>query len=83
MLFAELILHKVFYLVDEKITVIPQSKDGDSVKKGDIIAEVIGPSRGILTGERVALNLIQRLSGTATATAKGGQFHCRNKRKDC
>ena len=64
------IAQKVFYLVDEKITVIPQIKDGDSVKKGDIIAEVIGPSRGILTGERVALNLMQRLSGTATATAK-------------
>ena len=44
--------------------------DGVSVKKGDIIAEVFGPSRGILTGERVALNLMQRLSGTATATAK-------------
>lgn len=61
---------KVFSIVDEKITVIPHAKDGDLVKKGDIIAEVIGPSRGILTGERVALNLMQRLSGTATATAK-------------
>ena len=64
------IAQRVFNLVNEKITVIPQIKDGDSVKKGDIIAEVIGPSRGILTGERVALNLMQRLSGTATATAK-------------
>ena len=60
----------MFYIVDERITVIPQLKDGDSVKKGDIIAEIIGPSRGILTGERVALNLMQRLSGTASATAK-------------
>ena len=64
------IAQRVFNLVNEKITVIPQIKDGDSVKKGDIIAEVIGPSRGILTGELVALNLMQRLSGTATATAK-------------
>ncbi len=64
------IAQRVFSIVDEKIIVIPQVKDGDSVKKGDIIAEVIGPSRGILTGERVALNLMQRLSGTATATAK-------------
>ena len=63
------IAQRVFYLVDEKITLIPKMKDGASVKKGDIIAEVIGPSRGILTGERVALNLMQRLSGTATATA--------------
>lgn len=64
------IAQRVFNLVDEKITLIPKIKDGTSVKRGDIIAEVIGPSRGILTGERVALNLMQRLSGTATATAK-------------
>ena len=63
------IAQRVFWLVDEAITVIPKRRDGDMVKKGDIIAEVIGPSRGILTGERVALNLMQRLSGTATATA--------------
>ena len=64
------IAQRVFSLVDERITVIPKRKDGDFVKRGDIIAEVIGPSRGILTGERVALNLMQRLSGVATATAK-------------
>lgn len=64
------IAQRVFSIVDKKITVISHAKDGDLVKKGDIIAEVIGPSRGILTGERVALNLMQRLSGTATATAK-------------
>jgi len=64
------IAERVFNLVDEKITIIAHLKDGDSVKSGDIIAEVFGPSRGILTGERVALNLMQRLSGTATATAK-------------
>jgi len=61
---------RVFHLVDERIALIPRLRDGDPVKKGDIIAEVIGPSRGILTGERVALNLLQRLSATATATAK-------------
>lgn len=64
------IAQRVFSLVDERITVIPKRKDGEAVKRGDIIAEVIGPSRGILTGERVALNLMQRLSGVATATAK-------------
>ncbi|NCB73171.1 MAG: carboxylating nicotinate-nucleotide diphosphorylase [Clostridia bacterium] len=64
------IAQKVFSLVDERIAVIPKCKDGDAVKRGDIIAEVIGPSRGILTGERVALNLMQRLSGIATVTAK-------------
>lgn len=64
------IAQRVFSILDKNITVIPKMKDGDLVKNGDIIAVVFGPSRGILTGERVALNLIQRLSGTATATAK-------------
>lgn len=61
---------RVFRLTNERISLLTRMKDGDQVKKGDIIAEVVGPSRGILTGERVALNLMQRLSGTATATAR-------------
>lgn len=61
---------RVFALVDEKIVFSPLKKDGDKVNKGDIIATLSGPSRAILTGERVALNFMQRLSGTATATAK-------------
>lgn len=64
------IAERVFSLVDKNIAMITLIKDGDKVSKGDIIATVSGPSRGILTGERVALNLMQRLSGTATATAK-------------
>ena len=43
-------------------------KDGDLLKKGDIIAEVHGKTRTILKGERTALNLIQHMSGIATAT---------------
>lgn len=43
-------------------------KDGDTVKKGDIIAKVSGNARTILMGERTALNLMQRASGIATAT---------------
>lgn len=61
---------RVFSLVDEDISFTPLVKDGDTVGKGDVIATVFGPSRGILTGERVALNLMQHLSGIATATAK-------------
>ena len=61
---------RVFTLVDTGIAFSPIFKDGDKVSKGEIIATVSGSSRGILTGERVALNLMQRLSGTATATAK-------------
>ncbi len=44
-------------------------KDGEPVKKGDIIARVKGNAQTILTGERTALNLIQRASGIATLTA--------------
>lgn len=61
---------KVFALVDEEITLSPLMKDGDKFSKGDIIANICGPSRSILTGERVALNLLQHLSGIASATTK-------------
>lgn len=44
--------------------------DGDKLKKGDIIAEISGNTRTILKGERTALNLIQHMSGVATATNK-------------
>ena len=45
-------------------------KDGDELQKGDIIAEIKGKTRTILKGERTALNLIQHMSGVATATNK-------------
>lgn len=45
-------------------------KDGDFVKKGDIIAEINGKTKTILKGERVALNLLQHMSGVATAASK-------------
>jgi nicotinate-nucleotide pyrophosphorylase (carboxylating) len=44
--------------------------DGDALQKGDIIAEIRGKTKTILKGERTALNLIQHMSGIATATAK-------------
>ena len=43
--------------------------DGASIKSGDVVARMEGPTRGLLTGERTALNFVQRLSGIATATA--------------
>ena len=60
----------VFDTVDSTIEFKAFVKDGDAVKKGDIIAEVSGEARSVLTGERTALNLLQRLSGVATNTAK-------------
>jgi nicotinate-nucleotide pyrophosphorylase (carboxylating) len=62
------VVAQVFGLLDPKVLVIPRCSDGDTVVKGDILAEIEGPSRSILTGERTALNLLQRLSGIATRT---------------
>jgi nicotinate-nucleotide pyrophosphorylase (carboxylating) len=60
----------VYHQVDPKIVVTARRKDGDSVRPGDTVLEIAGPTRSILTGERVALNFIQRLSGVATVTRK-------------
>ncbi|MGZ4961886.1 MAG: carboxylating nicotinate-nucleotide diphosphorylase [Limisphaerales bacterium] len=46
------------------------AKDTQRVNAGDTILEIIGPTRAVLTAERVALNFVQRLSGVSTATAK-------------
>ncbi len=60
----------VFKKLDPKIKYIPKKKDGDSIKPGDIIAEIRGSVRTVLTGERLALNILQRLSGIATLSKK-------------
>lgn len=59
---------RVYAKLDDGIKFTAYKKDGDEVVKGDIIAEVTGPAISLLTGERVGLNLMQRLSGTATKT---------------
>jgi len=58
-----------FRLVDPAIDFVVARADGSRVAPGDVIATVAGPARGILTGERVALNLLCHLSGVASATA--------------
>ena len=60
----------VFNAVDEKINFRPLRDDGCSVKKGKKIALLTGPVKGILSGERTALNFLGRLSGVATLTSK-------------
>ena len=62
------IAHRVYTKIDPRIKFTAYKKDGDKVVKGDIIAEVDGPAISLLTGERVGLNLMQRLSGVATRT---------------
>ena len=61
-------LGRVFALLDKKVEVVLGHHDGDWIHSGMIIATVNGPARAILTGERTALNLLQRLSGIATRT---------------
>ena len=61
---------RVFHLVDSRVVVTLRAADGDFVNTGDIVAEISGLSRSILTGERTALNILQHLSGIATRTAE-------------
>ncbi len=61
---------RVFYLLDDTIEVKLHFKDGDSIKKGDIIAEFKGHTAAMLKGERTALNLLQHMSGIASYTNK-------------
>ncbi|WP_151525234.1 carboxylating nicotinate-nucleotide diphosphorylase [Serinicoccus kebangsaanensis] len=61
---------RTFSLVDPEIRVDVSAPDGSRVEPGDVVAVVTGPARGILTGERVALNFLGHLSGVATATAQ-------------
>lgn len=64
------IFKKVFQLLSDEVEIKFHFKDGDKIKKDDKIADIKGPARYILTGERTALNYIQRLSGIATETNK-------------
>lgn len=59
-----------FALIDPAVEVTPGVADGDDVAAGRALATVRGPARAVLTGERVALNVLGRLCGIATATAE-------------
>ncbi|RFB31410.1 carboxylating nicotinate-nucleotide diphosphorylase [Brevibacillus sp. VP] len=62
------IAEQVFHTVDHELDFQRLVPEGSQVQKGDVIAEVTGSVQAILTGERLALNLLQRLSGIATRT---------------
>lgn len=64
------IFEMVMKIVERSIKVSFKVKDGANVRKGQVIGLVSGNSRGILRGERVSLNLLQRMSGVATQTFK-------------
>jgi nicotinate-nucleotide pyrophosphorylase (carboxylating) len=64
------IAKQVFVRLDSSIYWKENFKDGGRIKSGDIVAEIKGSHRAILTGERTALNFLQRMSGIATETSK-------------
>ena len=61
---------RVFTMVDEKTTVSLLVGEGDKVTPGTMLANIVGPARSLLAAERVALNVVQRLSGIATLTRR-------------
>lgn len=58
----------VWLELDKRVTFTPQLSDGSKVDKKTVLAEVAGPARALLTGERTALNFLGRMSGIATLT---------------
>lgn len=62
------VFERVFWLLDDQVSFETDLKDGDEVKKGDLMGVVTGDIRALLSGERVALNYLQRMSGIATMT---------------
>jgi nicotinate-nucleotide pyrophosphorylase (carboxylating) len=61
---------RVFHLLDPRIIFTQRFSDGEPIRKGDTIAEINGDTASLLQGERVALNILQRMSGVATLTAQ-------------
>ena len=64
------VFEAVFRILSDDVVVKFFVKDGDAIKKGDTLAEISGSARAILTGERTALNYVQRMSGIATESRR-------------
>lgn len=64
------VARRVFFLLDPKVQFESKVSEGTKVQVGDVVATISGPSRSILSGERVALNLMQHMSGVASQTAR-------------
>jgi nicotinate-nucleotide pyrophosphorylase (carboxylating) len=64
---AALVFHTV---LGDEVTITDRVPDGSAVEAGDVVLRVAGPTRGLLTAERTALNFASHLSGIATATAR-------------
>lgn len=70
------VVRGVFAALDERVEVRALVEDGSAVSPGDVLATVQGPIRSILSGERVALNFLQRMSGIATLTRRYADAVC-------
>lgn len=64
------VARRVFELVDDHLLTRPLKQDGEAFEKDDVVLEIQGPTRGILTGERTALNFLQHLCGIAAQTRR-------------
>lgn len=56
--------------IDTRVRLRPRCRDGEAVESGGVVLEVTGPARSILSGERIALNFLQRLSAIASETSR-------------
>jgi nicotinate-nucleotide pyrophosphorylase (carboxylating) len=63
-------VRRVYQKLDGRVELTILTRDGSRVDAGETVLEMSGPTRSVLSGERVALNFIQRLSGIATLTAE-------------
>lgn len=64
------LVHMVYEQVDPSIRITDSVQDGTSVERGALVCRIEGPGASLLTGERTALNFLQRLSGVATLAAR-------------
>ena len=62
------IARKVFLLLDDRVNFLAHVNEGSTVTSGTVLADISGPARALLTGERTALNFLGRMSGIATLT---------------
>ena len=67
---------EIFHFYDESISIVKHFTDGDKVKYGDTLISINGNARNILAMERIALNVMQRMSGIATQTHRITQTMC-------
>ena len=59
---------EIFHQLDERVVITWKAQDGDNIHAGETLCHVHGPARAVLSGERMALNFLQLLSGVATQT---------------